>query len=110
MRPDIILSDIIMPEKNGCEVCEYVAGVEKLRESPEAARCGGSNEFAVIYTELAKSCNADQRGRKRVREPHAGQEKSCRNDSLPLRCSSLHYPHPSLQPLAVMTVINQRDR
>src|SRR6266850_3262222 len=24
MRPDIILSDIIMPEKNGYEVCEYV--------------------------------------------------------------------------------------
>jgi CheY-like chemotaxis protein len=34
MRPDIILSDIIMPEKNGYEVCEYVKSHPELRNLP----------------------------------------------------------------------------
>src|ERR1700682_6808277 len=34
MRPDIILSDIIMPEKNGYEVCEYVKSHPEFRTIP----------------------------------------------------------------------------
>ena len=34
MRPDIILSDIIMPEKNGYEVCEYVKSHPEYRHIP----------------------------------------------------------------------------
>src|ERR1700730_6924887 len=34
MRPDIILSDIIMPEKNGYEVCEYVKSHPEYRTIP----------------------------------------------------------------------------
>src|SRR5207245_10122690 len=34
MRPDIILSDIIMPEKNGYEVCEFVKSHPEYRTIP----------------------------------------------------------------------------
>src|ERR1051325_5714472 len=34
MRPDVILSDIIMPEKTGYEVCEYVKSHPEPRPIP----------------------------------------------------------------------------
>src|SRR5207249_11954615 len=34
LRPDIILSDIIMPEKNGYEVCEFLKPHPEYRNVP----------------------------------------------------------------------------
>ncbi|MCU1348445.1 MAG: response regulator receiver protein [Acidobacteria bacterium] len=45
MRPDIILSDIIMPEKNGYEVCEYVKSHPELRNIPVVLLTGTFEPF-----------------------------------------------------------------
>ena len=44
-RPDIILSDIIMPEKNGYEVCEYVKSHPDLRSIPVVLLTGTFEPF-----------------------------------------------------------------
>ena len=53
MRPDIILSDIIMPEKNGYEVCEYVKSHPEYRSIPVlAAECGAKcSKFSRLSTQ-----------------------------------------------------------
>src|ERR1700682_2899972 len=45
MRPDIILSDIIMPEKNGYEVCEYVKSHPEYRTIPVILLTGTFEPF-----------------------------------------------------------------
>src|SRR5256886_10959173 len=45
MRPDIILSDIIMPEKNGYEVCEYVKCHPEYRNIPVILLTGTFEPF-----------------------------------------------------------------
>src|SRR5881394_2867671 len=45
MRPDIILSDIIMPEKNGYEVCEYVKSHPEYRTIPVVLLTGTFEPF-----------------------------------------------------------------
>src|SRR5260370_25394557 len=45
MRPDIILSDIIMPEKNGYEVCEYVKSHPEYRNLPVVLLTGTFEPF-----------------------------------------------------------------
>lgn len=45
MRPDIILSDIIMPEKNGYEVCEYVKSHPDFRNIPVILLTGTFEPF-----------------------------------------------------------------
>src|SRR5213592_3475491 len=45
MRPDIILSDIIMPEKNGYEVCEYVKSHPEFRTIPVILLTGTFEPF-----------------------------------------------------------------
>jgi CheY-like chemotaxis protein len=45
MRPDIILSDIIMPEKNGYEVCEYVKSHPDYRNIPVVLLTGTFEPF-----------------------------------------------------------------
>src|SRR3954453_16077633 len=45
MRPDIILSDIIMPEKNGYEVCEYVKSHPELPNLPVVLLTGTFEPF-----------------------------------------------------------------
>src|SRR5256885_8294157 len=44
-RPDIILSDIIMPEKNGYEVCEYVKSHPEFRNIPVVLLTGTFEPF-----------------------------------------------------------------
>ena len=34
IQPDIVLCDIIMPEKNGYEVCEFIKSTDELRAHP----------------------------------------------------------------------------
>ena len=45
MRPDIILSDIIMPEKNGYEVCEFVKSHPDFRSIPVVLLTGTFEPF-----------------------------------------------------------------
>ncbi|HVS32268.1 MAG TPA: response regulator [Thermoanaerobaculia bacterium] len=45
MRPDIILSDIIMPEKNGYEVCEFVKSHPEFRNIPVVLLTGTFEPF-----------------------------------------------------------------
>jgi CheY-like chemotaxis protein len=45
MRPDVILSDIIMPEKNGYEVCEYVKSHPEFRNIPVVLLTGTFEPF-----------------------------------------------------------------
>jgi len=45
MRPDIILSDIIMPEKNGYEVCEYVKSHPEYKSIPVILLTGTFEPF-----------------------------------------------------------------
>ena len=45
MRPDIILSDIIMPEKNGYEVCEFVKSHPEYRTIPVILLTGTFEPF-----------------------------------------------------------------
>jgi CheY-like chemotaxis protein len=45
MRPDIILSDIIMPEKNGYEVCEFVKSHPEFRTIPVVLLTGTFEPF-----------------------------------------------------------------
>jgi len=45
LRPDVILSDIIMPEKNGYEVCEYVKSHPDYRNIPVVLLTGTFEPF-----------------------------------------------------------------
>jgi CheY-like chemotaxis protein len=57
MRPDIILSDIIMPEKNGYEVCEYVKSHPEYRNIPVVLLTGTFEPFDPDRAEKA-GCDA----------------------------------------------------
>ncbi|HVT44834.1 MAG TPA: response regulator [Thermoanaerobaculia bacterium] len=57
IRPDIILSDIIMPEKNGYEVCEFVKSHPELRHIPVILLTGTFEPFDPDRAEKA-GCDA----------------------------------------------------
>ncbi|HVG25650.1 MAG TPA: response regulator [Thermoanaerobaculia bacterium] len=57
MKPDIILSDIIMPEKNGYEVCEYVKSHPEYRHIPVVLLTGTFEPFDPDRAEKA-GCDA----------------------------------------------------
>ena len=57
LRPDIILSDIIMPEKNGYEVCEYVKSHPEYRGIPVILLTGTFEPFDPDRAEKA-GCDA----------------------------------------------------
>src|SRR5438105_13362941 len=56
MRPDIILSDIIMPEKNGYEVCEFVKSHPENRTIPVILLTG---TFEPFDPDLADKAGCD---------------------------------------------------
>jgi CheY-like chemotaxis protein len=57
MRPDIILSDIIMPEKNGYEVCEFVKSHPDFKTIPVILLTGTFEPFDPDRAEKA-GCDA----------------------------------------------------
>jgi CheY-like chemotaxis protein len=57
LRPDIILSDIIMPEKNGYELCEYVKSHPDFRHIPVVLMTGTFEPFDPDRAEKA-GCDA----------------------------------------------------
>lgn len=56
-RPDIVLSDIIMPEKNGYEVCEFVKSHPEFRNIPVILLTGTFEPFDPDRAERA-GCDA----------------------------------------------------
>src|SRR5258708_7277897 len=73
MRPDIILSDIIMPEKNGYEACEYVKTHPEYRNIPVILLPGTSEPFHPARARSAGArppahrATARGRGTRRIR-------------------------------------------
>ena len=57
LQPDIILSDIIMPEKNGYEVCEFVKSHPEYRHIPVVLLTGTFEPFDPDRAEKA-GCDA----------------------------------------------------
>jgi len=55
-RPDFIISDVIMPDKSGYEVCRFVRGHADLSGTPVLLISGVVNEDV---TRQAQSCRAD---------------------------------------------------
>ena len=45
IQPDIVLCDIIMPEKNGYEVCEFIKSNDELRHIPVLLLTGAFEPF-----------------------------------------------------------------
>ncbi|MDO9117979.1 MAG: response regulator [Nitrospira sp.] len=55
-RPDVIVSDVIMPDKSGYEVCAFVRGHASLATTPVLLISGIVNDEV---TKQAESCHAD---------------------------------------------------
>jgi CheY-like chemotaxis protein len=55
-RPDLIITDVIMPNKNGYDVCAFVRAHETLASTPVLLISGIVNEEV---SRLAESCHAD---------------------------------------------------
>ncbi|MEQ1795227.1 MAG: response regulator [Nitrospira sp.] len=55
-RPDVIVSDVIMPDKSGYEVCAFVRGNASLATTPVLLISGIVNDEV---TKQAESCHAD---------------------------------------------------
>ena len=56
VKPDIVLCDIIMPEKNGYEVCEFIKGNDDLKHIPVLLLTGA---FEPFDQERAKTAGCD---------------------------------------------------
>ena len=56
IRPDIVLADIVMPGKNGYEVCEAIKGDEALAHTPVLLLTG---TFEAFDAERARQAGAD---------------------------------------------------
>src|SRR5216110_3907654 len=81
MRPDVILSDIIMPEKNGYEVCEYVKSHPEYRSIPVILLTGTFEPFDpdradkagcdAVVTKPFESQNLIQKVEELIAQAHA---------------------------------------
>src|SRR5437660_1638548 len=79
MRPDIILSDIIMPEKNGYEVCEYVKSHPEYRNIPVFLLTGQFQPFDADRAHKA-SCAVGRSARTSRRRDARLFSDECRRD------------------------------
>ncbi|MGQ0666775.1 MAG: response regulator [Nitrospiraceae bacterium] len=55
-RPDVIVSDVIMPDKSGYEICAFVRGNSRLASTPVLLISGIVNDEV---TKQAEACRAD---------------------------------------------------
>src|SRR3990170_7798812 len=56
VKPDIVLCDIIMPEKNGYEVCEFIKSSQDLKHIPVLLLTGA---FEPFDQERARAAGCD---------------------------------------------------
>src|SRR5947209_6654949 len=91
MRPDIILSDIIMPEKNGYEVCEYVKSHPEYRNIPVILLTGTFEPFDPDRADKA-GCDAV------VTKPFESQSLIHRVEELVAQSQSTAAPEPEPAP------------
>ncbi len=91
MRPDIILSDIIMPEKNGYEVCEYVKSHPEYRNIPVVLLTGTFEPFDPDRAEKA-GCDAV------VTKPFESQSLIQKVEELIAQASASAAPAPEPEP------------
>ena len=66
IQPDIVLCDIIMPEKNGYEVCEFIKSNDELKHIPVLLLTGA---FEPFDQERAKAAGCEGFLAKPVRAP-----------------------------------------
>ncbi|MFZ0737368.1 MAG: response regulator, partial [Candidatus Acidiferrales bacterium] len=80
-RPDVVISDVIMPDKDGYEVCQYVKEHAELSSTPVILMSGVVNRQVA---EKAMAAKADEL----MRKPFQPQE-------LIARVKSLLFPKPA---------------
>lgn len=102
-RPDLIVSDVIMPDKSGYEVCAFIRGQEHLADLPVLLISGIVNDEV---SRQAESCKADGV----LKKPFQGSSLKDRVLELltkrPQKAAPVPEPHPSpIAEPAVMPVV-----
>src|SRR5215213_3538646 len=93
-RPDVIVSDVIMPDKSGYEVCAFVRGNAMLAMTPVLLISGIVNDEV---TKQAESCQADGV----LKKPFQGT--SLKDRVLELLAKRKESPAPAPRPVAATT-------
>ncbi len=89
MRPDVVISDVIMPDKDGYEVCEYIRNHPTLSKTPVILMSGVVNKAVA---EKAFAVKADEL----IRKPFQPQDLITRVKHL------LHPTAPAAQPVSAV--------
>jgi CheY-like chemotaxis protein len=112
-RPDVVVSDVIMPDKSGYEVCAFVRGNPTLATTPVLLISGIVNDEV---TKQAESCRADGVLKKpfqgtslkdRVLELMAKRREAVSESPVATRPASDHTPAPVEK--APLISIHQQD-
>jgi len=90
-RPDLIVSDVIMPDKSGYEVCAYIRGQANLADLPVLLISGIVNDEV---SRQAESCKADGV----LKKPFQGSSLKDRVLDLLTKRSQKPAPVPELPP------------
>lgn len=89
-RPDLIVSDVIMPDKSGYEVCAFIRGQANLADLPVLLISGIVNDEV---SKQAESCKADGV----LKKPFQGS--SLKDRVLDLLTKRAHKPAPVPEPV-----------
>lgn len=91
-RPDLIVSDVIMPDKSGYEVCAFIRGQANLADLPVLLISGIVNDEV---SRQAESCKADGV----LKKPFQGS--SLKDRVLDLLTKRLHKPAPDSEAIHI---------
>jgi len=92
-RPDLIVSDVIMPDKSGYEVCSFVRAQASLSSTPVLLISGIVNEEV---TRQAESCRADGV----LKKPFQGSSLKDKVFQLLAKREQRAAPQPAAAPIA----------
>ncbi len=102
-RPDVVVSDVIMPDKSGYEVCAFVRGNSMLAATPVLLISGIVNDEV---TKQAESCRADGI----LKKPFQGTSlKDKVLELLAKRQQQAHAPAPKSIPRQAASAIGAAD-
>jgi CheY-like chemotaxis protein len=96
--PDVVISDVIMPEKDGYEVCQYIKQHPKMGQTPVILMSGVVNRSVA---EKAFAVKADEL----IRKPFQPQDLIGRVRHLLYSKSSAKQELPLASPLAAQTAV-----